>query len=143
VVFSDFKAAGYYTDRVIPSFFLGTPVENIAARWRRTSGQTGREPALASLRCPLPSFLPDAQRLGWTTGVVVGTTPTAAFSPERSTTAFGAWAMANRRSLGRINLYGKMRCAVKPSLAAHGITNRASPSNACADHAAIGPQARR
>jgi hypothetical protein len=69
-VFSDLKPAGYYTDRVIPAFFLGTPVDNIRSdldgepqvklagnrRWQAFDAHA--------------TLFSDAQRLGWTTGVV-------------------------------------------------------------------------
>jgi hypothetical protein len=70
VVFSDLKPAGYYTDRVIPSFFLGTTVNNI-----RSTLDGEPEVKLAGSR-RWQSFdagktlFADAQRLGWTTGVV-------------------------------------------------------------------------
>jgi Sulfatase len=70
VVFRDLKPAGYYTDRVIPAFFLGTPVDNIRA------GLDG-EPMVKLAGSPRwqvfnahATLFSDAQRLGWTTGVV-------------------------------------------------------------------------
>jgi hypothetical protein len=70
VVFSDLKPAGYYTDRVIPSFFLGTTVDNI-----RSTLDGDPEVKLAGIRRWQPfeankTLFSDAQRLGWTTGVV-------------------------------------------------------------------------
>ena len=70
VVFSDLKPAGYYTDRVIPSFFLGTPVDNI----RSTLDGEPQVKLAGSRRWQAfdahATLFSDAQRLGWTTGVV-------------------------------------------------------------------------
>ncbi len=70
VVFSDLKPAGYYTDRVIPSFFLGTPVDNI----RSTLDGEPQVKLAGSRRWQAfdarKTLFSDAQRLGWTTGVV-------------------------------------------------------------------------
>jgi hypothetical protein len=69
VVFTDLKPAGYYTERVIPGFFLGKTVDNIRSqldgqplfkfdgsdRWQAFDAQK--------------TVFADAQRLGWTTGV--------------------------------------------------------------------------
>jgi Sulfatase len=70
VSFSDVKPQGYYTDRVIPAFFLGRPVDNIRSDLDgdpmvRLAGnkQWNAFDAQATL-------FADAQRLGWTTGVV-------------------------------------------------------------------------
>ncbi len=97
VVFSDFKPVGYYTDRVIPSFFLGKPVDNIRSDLDgEPMVQVGREQAVASLSMPMPRSLPMPN--GWAGPPVlwVGTTPIAEFSRERSTTVSGGWATANR-----------------------------------------------
>jgi hypothetical protein len=70
VVFTNLQPAGYYTDRVIPSLFLGKPVDNLRSnldgqsmvqlagnrRWQAFDAQA--------------TLFADAQRLGWTTGVV-------------------------------------------------------------------------
>ncbi len=70
VVFSDLKPAGYYTDRVIPSFFLGKPVDNI----RSTLDGEPQVKLAGSRRWQAfdahATLFSDAQRLGWTTGVV-------------------------------------------------------------------------
>jgi hypothetical protein len=70
VVFSDLKPAGYYTDRVIPSFFLGTPVDNI----RSTLDGEPQIKLAGSQRWQAfdarKTLFSDAQRRGWTTGVV-------------------------------------------------------------------------
>jgi hypothetical protein len=70
VVFSDLQPAGLYTEQIIPSLFLGKPITEIRAspqgwlHYRSTSGghwQTfdGNQTVFA-----------DAQRQGWTTGIV-------------------------------------------------------------------------
>jgi Sulfatase len=70
VLFRDVKPAGYYTDRVIPSFFLGATIDNVRSgldgepkvklvgsnRWRAFDTRA--------------TIFADAQRLGWSTGVV-------------------------------------------------------------------------
>jgi hypothetical protein len=70
VVFSDLKPAGYYTDRVIPSFFLGKPVDNIRSNLdgepQVKLGGSRRWQAFDAHA----TLFSDAQRLGWTTGVV-------------------------------------------------------------------------
>ena len=70
VVFSNLKPAGYYTDRVVPSFFLGTQVDSIRST-------LDGEPQLKRAGSPRwqafdarATLFSDAQRLGWTTGVV-------------------------------------------------------------------------
>ena len=70
IVFSDLKPVGYYTDRVIPAFFLGKPIENIR------SGLDGEPTFQLAGNKQWQAFdahatlFADAQRLGWTTGVV-------------------------------------------------------------------------
>jgi hypothetical protein len=68
--FSDLQPAGYTTEEVIPSFFLGHVVENLVSNLdgepRVTlAGQKGWHPFNAN-----ETLFGDAQRLGWTTGVV-------------------------------------------------------------------------
>lgn len=70
ISFSDIKPAGYTTERVIPSFFLGHVIENLASNLdgepRVTlAGQKGWHAFNAK-----ETLFADAQRLGWTTGVV-------------------------------------------------------------------------
>jgi hypothetical protein len=70
VVFSDLKPAGYYTDRVISSFFLGTPVDDV-----RSTLDGESQVKLAGSQSwqafdAHRTLFSDAQRLGWTTGVV-------------------------------------------------------------------------
>jgi len=70
VSFSDLRPAGYDTERVVPSFFLGRVVDGLR------SDLDGRPSIQLAGASPWRSFDPqatlfgDAQRLGWTTGVV-------------------------------------------------------------------------
>jgi hypothetical protein len=69
VVFSNLQPAGYYTDRVVPSFFLGKLVDNIRS-------SLDGDPIVNLRGKPWKAFdahatvFADAQHLGWTTGVV-------------------------------------------------------------------------
>jgi hypothetical protein len=69
VVFTNLRPAGYYTDRVIPSYFLGKSVDNIRSN-------LDGDPVVNSTGKPWQAFdaratlFAEAQRLGWTTGVV-------------------------------------------------------------------------
>jgi hypothetical protein len=70
VVFENLQPAGYYTVRVIPSFFLGTPVDNLRSN---LDGQASIKLMGAREWKPFDAhatLFADAQRLGWTTGVV-------------------------------------------------------------------------
>ena len=96
VVFSNLKPAGYYTDRVIPAFFLGKPVDNIRSGLDgEPMVQSGWEPAVASLSMPTPRFFPTPSAWAGPPVWSVGSTPIAAFSQERSTTVSGGWETAN------------------------------------------------
>jgi hypothetical protein len=70
VSFSDLKPAGYYTDLVVPSFFLGHVVDDIRSDLNgepevKLSGQRAWQAFDAHA-----TLFSDAERLGWTTGVV-------------------------------------------------------------------------
>ncbi len=70
VVFTQLKPAGYYTVRVVPSFFLGTQVDNLRSDLDgqpsiRFVGSKEWQPFDAHA-----TLFADAQRLGWSTGVV-------------------------------------------------------------------------
>jgi Sulfatase len=70
ISFSDLRPAGYNTERVIPSFFLGHVIENLVSNLdgepRVTlAGQKGWHAFNAN-----ETLFADARRLGWTTGVV-------------------------------------------------------------------------
>lgn len=68
--FSDLKPAGYDTDQVVPSFFLGHVIENLRSNLNgepsvKLAGQKGWQAFN-----PHATLFSDAQRLGWTTGIV-------------------------------------------------------------------------
>jgi hypothetical protein len=69
VVFSNLQPAGYYTDRVIPSYLLGESVGNIRSN-------LDGDPVVKLTGKPWQAFdaqatlFADAKRLGWTTGIV-------------------------------------------------------------------------
>jgi hypothetical protein len=70
VVFSNVQPAGYYTERVIPSLFLGKPVDNLSSNLDgepmiHLAGGSHWQPFDATA-----TLFADAQRLGWTTGIV-------------------------------------------------------------------------
>jgi hypothetical protein len=70
ISFSDLQPEGYYTDRVIPAFFLGTPLANLRSNLDgepmiKLAGSKAWQPFNAHA-----TLFADAQRLGWTTGVV-------------------------------------------------------------------------
>jgi Sulfatase len=70
VIFTALQPAGYYTDRVIPALLLGKPVDNLrsnldGAALVRVAGNKQWQPFDAHA-----TLFADAQRLGWTTGVV-------------------------------------------------------------------------
>jgi hypothetical protein len=70
VSFSNLQPAGYDTERVVPSFFLGHVVDGIRSDLDgrpsiRLAGENGWQHF-----DPQATLFADAQRLGWTTGVV-------------------------------------------------------------------------
>jgi hypothetical protein len=70
VSFSDLKPAGYETDRVVPSFFLGHVIDDIRSDLNgepkiKLAGQPDWQPFNARA-----TIFSDAQSLGWTTGIV-------------------------------------------------------------------------
>jgi len=70
VVFTDLQPAGYYTDRVIPALFLGAPVDNLRSNLDgQPMIQLAGKKHWQAFDAQATVFA-DAQRLGWTTGVV-------------------------------------------------------------------------
>ena len=69
VVFSNLQPAGYYTDRVVPSYFLGVQVKNIRSSLDGdpTINLAGKSWQAFDANA---TIFADAQRQGWTTGVV-------------------------------------------------------------------------
>ncbi len=69
VVFSDVQPAGYYTDLIVPSLFIGREVDAIRSSLRRdlymhVAGKPRWEPFNEQ-----DTVFAEAKRLGWTTGV--------------------------------------------------------------------------
>jgi hypothetical protein len=112
VVFHDLKPAGYYTDRVIPSFFLGTPVDNIR------SGLDGAPLVKLAGNNRWQAFdahatlFSDAQRLGWTTGVVGWYNPYCRILAGTLNYCF--WRMGDGQSDGALPDHSAWQNAVAP-----------------------------
>jgi hypothetical protein len=142
VVFSDLKPAGYYTDRVIPSFFLGTPVGNI----RSTLDGEPQVKLAGSKRWQdfdaHATLFFDAQRLGWTTGVVGWYNPYCRILAGTLNYCF--WRMGDGQSDGALPDQSVWQNALAP-LAESGRRWNHEPIFAqqrhVQDHAAIVPQA--
>jgi hypothetical protein len=142
VVFSDLKPAGYYTDRVIPSFFLGTPVDNI----RSTLDGEPQVKLAGSQRWQAfdahATLFSDAQRLGWTTGVVGWYNPYCRILAGTLNYCF--WRMGDGQSDGALPDHSVWQNAMAP-LAESGRNWNHEPGFAqqrhVQDHAAIMPQA--
>jgi Sulfatase len=142
VVFSDLKPAGYYTDRVIPSFFLGTPVDNI----RSTLDGEPQVKLAGSRRWQAfdahATLFSDAQRLGWTTGVVGWYNPYCRILAGTLNYCF--WRMGDGQSDGALPDHSVWQNAMAP-LVESGRGWNHEPGFAqqrhVQDHAAIMPQA--
>jgi hypothetical protein len=142
VVFSNLKPAGYYTDRVIPSFFLGTPVENI----RSTLDGEPQVKLAGSPRWQAfdarATLFSDAQRLGWTTGVVGWYNPYCRILAGTLNYCF--WRMGDGQADGALPDQPVWRNALAP-LAESGRRWNHEPGFAqqkhVQDHASIMPQA--
>ena len=124
VVFSDLKPAGYYTDRVIPSFFLGTPVDNI----RSTLDGEPQVKLAGSQRWQAfdahATLFSDAQRLGWTTGVVGWYNPYCRILAGTLNYCF--WRMGDGQSDGALPDHSVLQNAMAPLVeAGRGLESRA------------------
>ena len=114
VVFSDLKPAGYYTDRVIPALFLGTAVDNIR------SGLDGEPLVKVAGNQRWQAFhahatlFSDAQRLGWTTGVVGWYNPYCRILAGTLNYCF--WRMGDGQSDGALPDHSAWQNAVAPLL---------------------------
>jgi hypothetical protein len=142
VVFSDLRPAGYYTDRVIPSFFLGKPVDNIRSTLDgepqvKLAGSPGWQPFDAHA-----TLFSDAQRLGWTTGVVGWYNPYCRILAGTLNYCF--WRMGDGQSDGALPDHSVWQNAMAP-LVELGRNWHHEPGFAkqrhMQDHAAIMPQA--
>jgi hypothetical protein len=142
VVFSDLKPAGYYTDRVIPSFFLGRAVDNI----RSTLDGEPQVRLAGSRRWQAfdahATLFSDAQRLGWTTGVVGWYNPYCRILAGTLNYCF--WRMGDGQSDGALPDQSVWQNAMAP-LVESGRRWNGEPGFAqqrhVQDHAAIMPQA--
>jgi hypothetical protein len=142
VVFSDLKPAGYYTDRVIPSFFLGTQVDSI----RSTLDGEPQVKLAGSRRWQAfdarATLFSDAQRLGWTTGVVGWYNPYCRILAGMLNYCF--WRMGDGQSDGAMPDQSVWQNAMAP-LVESGRRWNHEPGSAqqrhVQDHAAIMPQA--
>jgi len=112
ISFSDIKPAGYYTERVIPSFFLGHVVENLASNLdgepRVTlAGQKGWHAFNAN-----ETLFADARRLGWTTGLVGWYNPYCRILGETLNYCF--WRMGNGQWNGTSRDQSVLKNAMAP-----------------------------
>jgi hypothetical protein len=111
VVFSNLQPAGYYTDRVIPSYFLGKSVDNIRSN-------LDGDPVVKLTGKPWQAFdaqatlFADAKRLGWTTGVVGWYNPYCRILPETLNYCF--WRMGDGQSDGAFPDHSALQNAVVP-----------------------------
>ena len=106
------KPAGYYTDRVIPAFFLGAPVDNIRSNLDgdamvRLAGN-GQWKAFETHA----TLFADAQRLGWTTGVVGWYNPYCRILAGTLNYCF--WRMGDGQSDGAMPDHSALQNAVAP-----------------------------
>jgi hypothetical protein len=112
VVFTDLKPAGYYTDRVIPAFFLGKPVDNIRSGLDgqplvKVAGNRQWQPFDAHA-----TLFADAQHLGWTTGVVGWYNPYCRMLAGTLNYCF--WRMGDGQSDGAVSENSTLQNAVAP-----------------------------
>jgi hypothetical protein len=141
VVFRNVKPAGYYTDRVIPSYFLGAQINNIRS-------SLDGDPTINVAGKPWQNFdanatiFADAQRLGWTTGVVGWYNPYCRILAGTLNYCF--WRMGDGQSDGALPEQSALQNALVPVV--EGLRGlELKPSLAQAKHAedlaAVMPQA--
>ena len=112
VSFSDLQPAGYYTDRVIPAFFLGTPVDNIRSD---LDGEPMVKLAGSEQWKAFDShatLFADAQRFGWTTGIVGWYNPYCRI--VAGTLNYCFWRMGDGQSDGALPDHSAFQNAVAP-----------------------------
>ncbi len=112
VSFSALKPQGYYTDRVIPAFFLGKPVDNVRSNLDgdvmvRLDGNKQWKDFDAHA-----TLFADAQRLGWTTGVVGWYNPYCRILA--GTLNYCYWKMGDGQSDGAMPDHSALQNAVAP-----------------------------
>ena len=111
VVFSNVQPAGYYTDRVIPSYLLGAQVNNIRS-------SLDGDPTINLAGKPWQAFdanatiFADAQRLGWTTGVVGWYNPYCRILAGTLNYCF--WRMGDGQSDGALPEHSALQNALVP-----------------------------
>ena len=132
VLFSDLKPAGYYTDRVIPSFFLGTPVDKSAAISMESRRSTRREPAVESFRYPCHAILgcPAARLDHGRSGLVQPLLPHSRGNTQLLFLEHGRRPI--RRSLARPLCLPKCHGAASRNSAPAWSISQTSPRKACA-----------
>ena len=111
VVFSNVKPAGYYTDRVIPSYLLGAQVKNIRSSLDGdpTINLTGKQWQAFDANA---TIFADAQRLGWTTGVVGWYNPYCRILAGTLNYCF--WRMGDGQSDGALPEHSALQNALVP-----------------------------
>jgi hypothetical protein len=142
VVFSDLKPAGYYTDRVIPSFFLGTAVENIRSNLDGEPRVQLAGDQRWQVFDPHATLFADAQRLGWTTGVVGWYNPYCRILAGTLNYCF--WRMGDGQSDGAMPDHSAWQNAMAPLLEfGRGLKHEPgfAQEKHAQDHIAIMPQA--
>jgi hypothetical protein len=111
VVFSNLKPAGYYTDRVVPSYFLGARVNNIRSNLDGdpTINLAGKSWQAFDANA---TIFADAQRLGWTTGVVGWYNPYCRILA--GTLKYCFWRMGDGQSDGALPEHSALQNALEP-----------------------------
>ena len=111
VVFSNVQPAGYYTDRVVPSYFLGAQVNNIRSSLDGdpTINLSGKRWQAFDAKA---TIFADAQRLGWTTGVVGWYNPYCRILAGTLNYCF--WRMGDGQSDGALPEHSALQNALVP-----------------------------
>ena len=112
LVFSNLQPAGYYTDRVIPSFFLGKEVDSLRSD---LDGQPQLKLVGSKQWQPFDAhatLFADAQRLGWTTGVAGWYNPYCRILA--TTLNYCYWRMGDGQSDGALPEHSVLQNALAP-----------------------------
>jgi Sulfatase len=143
VSFSDLKPVGYETERVVPSFFLGHAVDDIRSDINgepkiKLAGQPDWQPFDARA-----TVFSDAQRLGWTTGIVGWYNPYCRILAGTFNYCF--WRMGNGQWNGTSSDQSALKNAMAPFMEMAGGYRRerdiSQEKKHTADLSAIMPQA--
>ena len=142
VSFSNLKPAGYDTERVMPSFFLGHVVDAIRSNlngdlWLKLDGQKNWQAFDAH-----GTLFSDAQRLGWTTGLVGWYNPYCRILGETLNYCF--WRMGNGQWNGTTRDQSVLKNAMAPftEVAGSWRSDFGQEEKHAANLAAILPQAK-